>query len=178
MADRPYDKERLKHLIHYVIWKAGARPDFGATKLYKAAWFSDARSFVLLGQSITGAQYIREKHGPIPRYGMQVRAELASVGYVSQFQDDKGHWHFKAILPASGDWFSDKERENIDYWVKHIAEDHTAATISDQSHDLGWEIAKMGEVLPFHSVLASRIREPNDDEMAWAKKRAKELGLP
>jgi hypothetical protein len=67
MADRIYDRNRLKNLIHYVIWVAGARANFGATKLYKIAWFSDARQFVLSGKSITGAPYLREKHGPIPR---------------------------------------------------------------------------------------------------------------
>lgn len=178
MADRPYDKERLKKLIHYVIWKAGARPGFGATKLYKSAWFADARSFVLLGKSITGAEYVRQKHGPIPRYGMLARSELAEVGQISQKRDADGHWHFKALLPANAEWFSSQEREHIDYWTNHIADNHTAASISEESHDLGWEIAKMDEVLPFYSVLASRIKEPNERQMDWAKRRARELGLP
>jgi len=54
MTDRAFDRSRLKNLIHYVIWVAGAHANFGATKLYKIAWFSDARRFVLSGQSITG----------------------------------------------------------------------------------------------------------------------------
>ncbi|MGO8044955.1 Panacea domain-containing protein [Rhizobium johnstonii] len=178
MPDRPYDKQRLKHLLHYVIWKAGTRPGFGATKLNKAAWFADARSFVLLGKSITGAQYIRQEHGPIPKYGMQVRSELADVGYISQSKDHNGHWQFRALTPAKEEWFSPQEREHIDYWVHHIADNHTAASISEESHDLGWEIAKMNEVLPFYSILASRIKEPNERQMEWAKRRARELGLP
>ena len=177
VEDRPYDKERLKHLIHYVIWKVGARPDFGATKLYKAAWFSDARCFVLFGQSVTGAQYVREKHGPIPKYGIAIRQELADLGCIQQWKSGNS-WRFNALVPAKPDWFTPKERETIDYWAKHIAEGHTAASISDQSHDLGWEIAQMGEPLPFHSVLADRIRDPNGAQMAWAKQRARELRLP
>ncbi|MBW9054844.1 Panacea domain-containing protein [Rhizobium mesosinicum] len=178
MADRPYDKERLKHLIHYVIWKVGARPGFGATKLYKTAWFSDAKSFVLLGKSITGAQYLRQKYGPIPKYGMQVRSELTEMGYIAQSKDADGHWQFRSLIPPKREWFSAGELEHIDYWADHIANNHTAASISEESHDLGWEIAKMNEVLPFHSVLVSRIREPNERQMEWARRRARELGLP
>jgi len=178
MKDRPYDKERLKHLIHYVIWKVGARPGFGATKLYKSAWFSDARTYILHGHSITGAPYIREKHGPIPKYGIAVRNELAKENAIKQWQHGgKGEWHFKAVTPPEPTWFSEEERKCIDYWSVHIASDHTAASISDESHDYAWEIAPMGEVLPFYSTLAERIRDPNDEELSRMRQRVEALGL-
>jgi hypothetical protein len=47
------DLEKLKHLIHYVAWKAGKRDWFGATKLYKVLWFADARQLVLTKKPIT-----------------------------------------------------------------------------------------------------------------------------
>ncbi|PZV37480.1 Panacea domain-containing protein [Mesorhizobium kowhaii] len=180
MTDRAYDKSRLKSLIHYVIWAAGARPNFGATKLYKIAWFADARRFVLSGQSITGAPYIREKHGPIPRHGMAIREELVKDGAIQQWQDrqrDFSNWKFKALVPPNVNAFTSEEKSVIDYWIKHIDEDHTAASISEQSHNYGWEIARMGEVIPFHSLLAERVREPNDEELEWAKQAVKRIRL-
>src|SRR5436305_11989710 len=77
-----YDAEKLKRLFHYVAWKAGRRDWFGATKLYKVLWFADARQYVLTGEPITGETYIREKHGPIPKHAMQVRAELERAGVI------------------------------------------------------------------------------------------------
>jgi hypothetical protein len=165
MADRPYDKERLKQLIHYVIWKAGARPGFGATKLYKSAWFSDAKRFLLTGRSITGAPYIREKHGPIPKDGIVVRNELASSGLIEQRKGTGGEWAFKALVKPLSTVFSPEELQTIDYWI------------SELSHDYAWEIATMHEPLPFVSFMASRGREPNDQEMVRLKNRARELGL-
>ena len=179
MRDRPYDQEKLKNLIHYVIWKVGARPNFGATKLYKIAWFSDARSFVLTGQSITGAPYLREKHGPIPKHGIGLRNQLARENRIKQWQNPgSSAWHFRSLEPPKPDWFSEDEKKQIDYWAVHIADNHTAKTISDESHDYGWEIAKLGETLPFYSVLADRVRDLSEDELEWAKIRAKELNLP
>jgi hypothetical protein len=76
------DLEKLKRLIHYVAWKAGTRDWFGATKLYKVLWFADARQFVLKKKPITGAVYIREKYGPVPKQAMAVRAQLEKEGAV------------------------------------------------------------------------------------------------
>ncbi|MCQ1574074.1 Panacea domain-containing protein [Neorhizobium galegae] len=178
MADRPYDKERLKHLIHYVIWKVGARAGFGATKLYKAAWFSDAKTFLLTGKSITGAPYIREKYGPIPKHGFPIRLELMQDGVISQWQlPGSDEWHFKALVPPAPEWFATDERKCIDHWSALIADKHTAASISDESHDYAWHIAPMGEVLPIYSILAERIRDPNDEELDRMRKKAEALGL-
>lgn len=177
MADRAYDIDRLKNLIHLVIWEAGARANFGATKLYKVAWFSDARQYVLSGQSITGAQYIREKHGPIPMDAMVVLNRLAREGAIERWRGPGNEWHFRAVTHPDPNMFSAEELKQIRYWTNHIDKDHTAKSISDFSHDYGWEIAKMREPLPFFSVLAERMREPTDEEIERAKARAAEIGL-
>lgn len=177
MADRPYDLERLKHLFHLVIWEAGARAGFGATKLYKVAWFSDARQFVLTGESITGATYIREKHGPIPHDGMIARNQLVKAGAIEQWRGTGGEWVFKAKEPPRPNVFTLEEIKTIKFWIKEIDQRHTAVSISDESHDYAWEIAAMKEPLPFTAFLASRIREPTDEEKARMQDRAKELGL-
>lgn len=180
MSDRAYDRDRLKNLFHYVIWIAGSRTHFGATKLYKVAWFSDARAFVLYGKSITGALYVREKHGPIPQEGMLIRQILVDEGRISQRQDKASEhkvWHFKALLPPPAGAFTSEEKQIIDWWIKHIDGDHTATSISEQSHDYAWEIARLNEPLPFSAILAQRIREPTPQEKKRLKDRAKELGL-
>jgi hypothetical protein len=73
--------------------------------------------------------------------------------------------------------FSSGELEIVDYWINHIDKEHTAASISDRSHDYAWDIAKMGEELPLFAILANRIREPNEQELERLRQRAKALGL-
>jgi hypothetical protein len=41
-----FDREKFKSLMHYVIAKAGDEDGFGAVKLYKILWFSDARAYM------------------------------------------------------------------------------------------------------------------------------------
>jgi hypothetical protein len=170
------DLEKLKRLIHYVAWRAGKQDWFGATKLYKVLWFADARRFVLTKQSITGAVYIREKYGPVPKYGAKARAQLQNEKAISESKEGD-LTRIIALKPPDVSLFSKDELETVDYWIQHIDKDHTAKSISEESHDYAWQIAKMGEELPLYAVLANRIREPNDEELGKLRKRAESLGL-
>lgn len=174
-----FDRDKFKAVVHYVIWKAGSRHKFGATKLNKVLWFADARLYMLTGKSITGATYNRQQFGPVPRQIMPIRHELESEGAISIIgsRGNGDNTKFRALSPPDELPISDNEREAIDYWIDHIDRDHTATSISDLSHDYGWEIARMGEELPLAAFMAARIREPNEVELEEARKRAKELGL-
>lgn len=175
-----FDKEKFKTLVHYIVWKAGRLDRFGATKLNKVLWFADARTFVLTGKSITGATYIREKYGPVPHQIMPIRAELVRDGAISvaQSRGDGNHTRFTALFAPTVWAMSSTERETVDYWIEHIDKDHTATSISEQSHDYAWEIAREGEELPLVAILANRIRDPNEKELAWARASAAGKKLP
>lgn len=174
-----FEREKFKRLVHYVIAKAGHKDGFGATKLYKVLWFAEARALMLHGRPIAGATYIREKHGPVPRLGMIIRSELVAERKIRQqkMPGDYGEWQFTSLAPPVLDGITPRERTEVDYWIKHIDADHTATSISEESHDYGWEIARNGEVIPLHACMANRAREPNGEELSWARQRAAELGL-
>ena len=175
-----FDREKFKRLVHYVIWRANEAPGFGATKLNKVLWYSDAKAFMLHGAPITGAVYIREKYGPVPKAIMPVRQELERENRIRVL---KGPYHngeqlqFKSLIPPNTADFTGDELSTVNWWISHIDKEHTAASISDQSHDLVWELAEMGEEIPYHAIFATRTRPPNDEEWRWARERAQALGL-
>jgi hypothetical protein len=170
-----FNKAKFKSLVRYVAWKAGRRDWFGATKLNKVLWFADARLFVLRGEPITGATYIREKYGPVPRQIMPIRAELEREGYIRVFKEGA---LVRVTADAQPDMsaFTRDELQTIDYLIEHVDKDHTAESISDASHDYAWDIARMGEELPFYAILANRIRDPSDQESERFRTIAKAQG--
>jgi hypothetical protein len=170
------DLEKLKRLIHYVAWKAGKRDWFGATKLYKVLWFADARRFVLTNRSITNATYIREKYGPVPKHAMIARAQLEKDGAI-QVRKDGQLTRITARYEPDTSLFSKEELATVDYWIQHIDKEHTAQSISEESHDYAWEIAKTGEELPLFAVLANRIRDPSEQELVKLQSVARARGL-
>lgn len=175
-----FDREKFKDAMHYVIALAGGHPGFGATKIYKVLWFAEGQIFMLYQRGIYNAEFIREKHGPVPRLGMPIRQELVDEGRVRIWQDryyDRMQWRFKSLKQPSTHRFSSAELDALRHWTAHIDEDHTATSISDDSHDYAWDIARMGETLPMHAFIASRWRDPTDEELEKARKRLAGRGL-
>jgi hypothetical protein len=174
------DREKLKDAMHYVIALAGGRPGFGAVKLYKTLWFSDAKSWLLTQTPITGEEYVRQKHGPVPKHSLQTLTELEDE---KRIKIGRGHhydytrWVFKALRPFQSNRLSQDEVKTLTFWANFIDKEHTAQSISDESHDYAWEIAKMGEPLPYYSFLASRLRDPTESELRKARSRMGSLGI-
>lgn len=163
-----FDRQKFKRLVHYIVWKAGRRDWFGATKLNKVLWFAEARHFLLTGKAITGATYIRQRHGPVPKALMPVRNELVKEGLMRILREGKLTRLVADTRPDMAE-FTPRELQTINWWIDHVADEHTAETISDLSHDYAWEIAAMDETLPLHASLAVRVREPKGKELEWAE---------
>lgn len=181
MPAMEFDREKFKTLVLYIIWRAGERPGFGSTKLNKVLWFAEARASQALGRPLAGETYIRQKFGPVPKHIDSVLSELEQHGLITISTErfyDHPVTRYRAFSAVDVSAFNPDELSLIDWWIRHVDEEHATASTSERSHDYGWEIAKEGEVLPFHAFLASRIRDPRDEELEWAREQAKVHGIP
>jgi hypothetical protein len=166
-----FERDKFRRLVQYIAFKTSRYPGFGATKLNKVLWFADTRLYATRRKPITGATYIREKYGPVPRQIMPVKSELIHEGRVKETRErfhNQNITRLTAAAPPDMSVFTSEEVKAVDYWIKHIAEDHTATSISDLTHDISWEIAAMGEELPYHAIFATRARRPKGKELEWA----------
>ena len=175
-----FDRDKFKAWVLYAIWRTSHYESFGATKLNKALWFPEARSFQAYGKPITGETFLRDKYGPRSKHLAEILLELEADSQIEPFEEHLGNFIVKrhrVLVPAPISTFTKEELGLIDWWIHHIAEDHSASSISRFSHDYAWEIAEIGEELPLHSFLASRIRPPqSDEEKLWAREQAKLQG--
>lgn len=176
-----FDRDKFRALVLYIIWRTSHASGFGATKLNKALWFAEARAFEAYGKPITGETFVRDKFGPRSKHLKEVCLELEEAGQIEPFAEPVHSYNatrYRAINPADSTAFTPEELALVDWWISSIAEKHTAGSISDLSHDYGWEVARMGEELPIHSFLARRLRSPTTtDERDWAVSEAARLGL-
>lgn len=175
-----FDRDKFRALVLYVIWRAGQQEGFGATKLNKVLWFAEARHFMAYGAPITGETYIRHRHGPVPSHINEIKADLVSSGEIEVFHEEyfgNKIERFVTDLPPNVESFTSQELSLVDWWIRHVSEEHTATSISDLSHNYTWKIAAMGEPIPLYAVFATRIRAPMGEELDWAKAEAKRLGL-
>lgn len=176
-----FSRDKYKALVLYIIWRTSHIAGFRSTKLNKALWFSEARAFEAHGETISGETFIRDKFGPRSQHLKEVCGELEESGHIEPFVEPVFSYNsirYRSLQPAETSLFSDQQLALIDWWISTIADKHTAASISDLSHDYGWEVAAMGEELPIRAFLARRIRQPETSEEAnWARDEAKRLGL-
>jgi hypothetical protein len=122
---------------------------------------------------------VAQKFGPVPRHIKEATEELLRDGLIQSWSIpyyDYEVKRFTAHQPPDISVFSADELGFIDWWIKHVAEEHTATSISEKSHDYGWKIAGEGEELPLKAFLARRIRHPKEgEETDWAEAAASEL---
>ncbi len=172
------DKEKLKDLIHAIAYATRNTRGFGRTKLYKVMWFFEAREYTLRGSAYSGARYVRDKNGPRLHNYEKWFHELESEGRVSCFDEkfyNRTLKRVKAISIPKPGVFNSEQSKDLSYWINFVS-GMTADEVSEYSHDYGWEIVSQGDEIPLAALLAERARPPSDEELDWARKRAKELG--
>jgi len=170
-----FNRDKFKALIHYVCWLSRDKPvDLGAVKLNKILWFSEVIAFAKNGEPITGARFVKQKFGPVPRAIVPVLKELQSEGTLNVIEVEYyGRLKQQYVCQADPDpvMLSDDERELVNEIASAITSDHTATSISDLTHDAIWKLAEIGNDIPFHAVLASSLGKLSDKEIAAARRR-------
>ena len=134
---------KLKNLILHI----GANPhvlNLGETKLWKLIYFIDATALRELGQTITGSDFIRYDHGPVPSRGEKSLKQLSRDGDISIVQEQFPSYRINRVVataPPAEKVFSAAELELIG----RICRAHggqTAAWLSELSHrEPAWHYA-------------------------------------
>jgi hypothetical protein len=75
---------------------------------------------------------------------------------------------FVSLQKPDTTMFSQFEIGLISAVLSHVCDKHTAASISDLSHDQIWDAANEGEELPLFATLASTPGEVTQSAMKWA----------
>lgn len=167
-------RNRLKALVHYVCDQCPDPTMLGATKLNKVLWYVDTIAYRKIGQTISGeTTYIKRQFGPVPKRILKTLEGLENDGsiVIKNVPSLGGsRREFISLKPSSHSMFTDQERLIIDQVVDVICRDHTAASISELSHDAIWEAAELGEEIPVYAVLASRAAPIEKRHRDWAGK--------
>ena len=164
---------KFKAIIHYVCDKAGSDPSvLGAIKLNKVLWYSDAINYMVTGSSITGEMYVKRQHGPVPKHIPAAIEELIKEkkivrGKVDHFGFMKNEYH--VIVDVDKSIFSANEISLIDEAFEHVCLKNTAKSISEETHGIIWQIAEMGEEIPYFTAFASSTGEVDETDIVWAK---------
>jgi hypothetical protein len=163
---------RLAALAHYVIWRSDPA-SLGSVKLYKILWFADLEHYRHTGKTITGATaYTKRQYGPVPKGGMQALDTLEHEGKIATAKEN--YYGFPKTMFLARERpdlqaFEAEEIAVVDMIADIILQKHTAASISELTHDALWAETEIGADMSVGAaaVLAGEI---TPDDIEWATK--------
>lgn len=162
---------KLVEAVHFICSKCEASDRLGTVKLNKILYYSDMTHFAEIGSSITGATYEKRQRGPVPKEVLAAIDVLRKSGRlvtrnVSVFD------HVRREFDASGQTdlslFNSTEVERITNMIAFVC-GHNASEISELSHTRVWEVADMGEELPYETFLVSHLGDADESDFAIAR---------
>jgi len=164
------DMMRLEEAILFVCTTCREEDRLGAVKLNKILYYSDMVSFAKTGKSITGATYVKRERGPVPKEVVEAinnlkRTHRLETREVSIF--DKTRREFDALDEPKFSVFQHEDLKLINDMIGFVC-GYNASEISDISHTVVWEVADMGEELPYNSFLVSYLGETTAADMKMA----------
>ncbi len=142
--------------------------------LNKVLWFAEVISFAQCGSPITGARFVKQQFGPVPKAIIPVLNKLRRDGVLSiEEVEYYGHRKRQFVCNQEPDHsaFSEDEQKLIEEITYAITNNHTATSISDLTHDAIWKLADMGEDIPIYAVLASKLGKATDADVGKARDR-------
>jgi hypothetical protein len=172
-----YNGEKFKNLVHYVCSKCPDPRSLGATKLNKILWYSELQAYLKLEKPISGARFVKRQFGPVPVAIVPVLEELQREGALVvrdvEFFGKPKKEYISLREPELAD-FTAEEISIVDEITEVICERHTAASISERTHDDIWRMAEIGEDIPLPTVFAVK-GEVTERDIAWADSKIAEL---
>jgi uncharacterized phage-associated protein len=154
---------KLSELIVYL----GEHPrvnDLGSTKLWKLIYFIDAKAVREFGAPITGSEFIKYQHGPVPSRGEKHLKQLVREGEVTTTARNIGRMtlnEVKSARPADVSVFTAEEKKLIDDVCAELGR-KSAKALSELSHaEPSWHYAKMMDKLS-PELIAYGSREDSD----------------
>lgn len=160
--------EKLGELIIHIAKQCQAHVSFGAVKLNKILFFADRLSYLRRGHTISGADYMREKFGPVPRRMLPVRERLVHEKAISIENSQAGSHKEKRTVPLRAPvldgLFSAEDIQIVDEVIKKLRH-LDARTLSDLSHGNAWSCYTNGETIPFSAYIVSD-RKPSAKDLA------------
>lgn len=176
MTKQRFNKKKMKELILFVSSLNKDSPAFGSTALNKMLFYSDVFAFLLHGKSITGASYVKEKYGPVPKELMEVRRELLRESALEIQEVERSGKIQRRPVSLRGTnerVFSQSEITIIRDVITQL-QNQSAISVSEISHkEFPWLVANEGEEIPYSSFFLRRVNPIPRAIMGWAQKVTK-----
>lgn len=148
------DRAKLVETVHYIC--ANCTPEeLGNVKLHKILYFSDMLHFLSTGEPLTGVEYQKQQFGPTARHLSWAVSQLVAQGKLRVERRDYfglRKTDYLVLQPPRSAALSNHATQILNDVIAFVCS-RSAKEISELSHDVAWQAADIGEVIPYYAAL-------------------------
>jgi hypothetical protein len=152
------DENLFKNAVLAII---KAKPGMGSIQLRKALIIADALHNTMHGTSITGANYIKHKFGPVPddEAYLLLTKMVFPLHSIEVIEEPVGHLTQNSYYNIENPDYSLFTRSQIDIlnYAAATAWKYAASRLSDMTHDEVYNRTPMGGIIPLDLVCKMTI---------------------
>ncbi|OGS52204.1 MAG: hypothetical protein A3J40_11915 [Erythrobacter sp. RIFCSPHIGHO2_12_FULL_63_10] len=172
-----FDRKKMRAVILRTCHIC-APGDLGAVKLNKVLYFLDMISYAHHREAVTGATYRKRPNGPTSDQLLFALRDMERAGDIRTESVDyhgflKKEYHPLADVPEGV--LNEAELSLLDDVIDFVCRRNTAKSISDYSHKLPWEMAKMGGEIPYHTAMLLFPMQPSPEAFEAAEDGMREV---
>lgn len=165
-----FDRQKFKEVVLYICQKA-ARDRLGGVKLHKTLYYADMVQFAFTGRPITGSRYRKRPFGPTSDDLLPALRALVNEGAL-RIETENYYGYRKNVYVSLREpdlaGIPEDELALINESLDFVCNKNSAKTISEFSHNDAWEMAIMGEELPYHTAFSLFPTQVSLEAMEWA----------
>lgn len=174
-AKERFNRERFRALVHYVCWVCDNPRTLGSKRLGRVLWYSERNVYLETGRWLSGATYVRQQGGPHPRPLEPMLQELEAVGAIARRLADRSDDFdlLFAVRRPDLSQFRPEEISIVEAVIRVVCLEARGVVAHQEAHDQVWQIARIGEPLPYYSVFAGRPGDILPADIDWAMRIAR-----
>ena len=139
--------------------------DLGLTKLYKLLYFAEVECLRECGNTMTGAEYLKYEHGPVPSRGELRLKTLKRAEHLTTVKEPYGTYFIERVVPqraADRSLFDAQELQAIDRVCQRYGS-QTATYLSELSHqEPAWHYAALRGKLSPELMAYGQAEDPDE----------------
>lgn len=147
--------KKFRNALIYILEKCAGKPNVGETVLNKLLYFSDFNYYEIYEEFLTGADYKKLPHGPVPQNLITILNEMIDSGKLKRIKTNYHGFSQTRYLPlqkADLTQMKASEKDVIDRVIDQMS-DWNASMISDYSHgDRPWKATETNSRIDYELV--------------------------
>lgn len=171
-----FDREKFLDIVHFICHETTSE-ELGNVKLHKILYYADMLYFTDTGKPLTGVEYLKQSFGPTARHLSWATKQLETNKKIHiSIRNFYGYQKkdFVSLDEPKSNKLNQEEKNLILSIIDFVCS-RNAKEISEMSHNIAWETADLGEVIPYVSAHALWPIEVTDEDIEWGEKIAQDI---